>query len=57
MIERLDGKEGSWGGALRVNRARGSDRKVVREQNLGSGQGPERERRSEGGWRKGDGHE
>lgn len=48
VIEALDGREGSWGGNLRVNRARGADRKVVREQGLSS------ERRGGGGgggWR------
>ncbi len=63
VIARLDGKEGSWGGPLRVNRARGSDRKVVREQNLGAGTGAGaetdgggvRERRGGGGgWRGGE---
>ncbi|KEF51305.1 uncharacterized protein A1O9_12655 [Exophiala aquamarina CBS 119918] len=42
VIAALDGREGGWGGALRVNRAReqrdraegGRDRKVVREQGL-----------------------
>jgi RNA recognition motif-containing protein len=33
-IEALDGKQGSWGGNLKVNRARNSDRKVVKEQGL-----------------------
>lgn len=53
VIEALDGKEGSWGGNVRVNRARNSDRKVVKEQGLqGTG-----ERRPvnvpEGSWRRG----
>ncbi|KAJ9601963.1 hypothetical protein H2200_013522 [Cladophialophora chaetospira] len=49
-IEAMDGKQGSWGGNVRVNRARTSDRKVVREQGL-----PNQERRviGEGAWRRG----
>lgn len=54
VIAALDGREGSWGGALRVNRAReqrdrpegGRDRKVVREQGLNRDGG---ERRGGGG--------
>ncbi|KAH0828503.1 hypothetical protein AYO21_07739 [Fonsecaea monophora] len=49
VIGALDGKEGSWGGAVRVNRAKGSDRKVIKEQGLGSG---ERRTFGEGNWRK-----
>jgi len=38
VIDRLSGKEGSWGGSVRVSRARGAqDRKVTREQGVGSG--------------------
>ncbi|OQV07796.1 hypothetical protein CLAIMM_12170 [Cladophialophora immunda] len=48
VIGALDGKEGSWGGNVRVNRARGSDRKVIKEQGLGGG---ERRAFGEGNWR------
>jgi len=58
VIAALDGREGSWGGALRVNRAReqrdradgGRDRKVVREQGLNR-DGEERRTTGGGGWR------
>ncbi|KIW93042.1 uncharacterized protein Z519_06891 [Cladophialophora bantiana CBS 173.52] len=53
VIAALDGKEGSWGGNVRVNRARGSDRKVIKEQGLGSG---ERRNFGEGSWRKDEMH-
>ena len=33
-IEALDGKEMEWGGKLRVNRARGENKKVVKEQRV-----------------------
>jgi hypothetical protein len=59
VIQKLDGREGSWGGNLRVNRARNADRKVTREQGLrqteggSGGGGGDRERRSFGAspWR------
>ncbi|KAK4940266.1 hypothetical protein LTR10_019586 [Elasticomyces elasticus] len=53
VIQKLDGQQGSWGGNLRVNRARNADRKVTREQGLRQDGG---ERRSSGGasaWRSG----
>ncbi|OAP57891.1 hypothetical protein AYL99_08629 [Fonsecaea erecta] len=51
VIGALDGKEGSWGGNVRVNRARGSERKVIKEHGLGGG---ERRAFGDGGWRRGD---
>ncbi|KIX99152.1 uncharacterized protein Z520_04728 [Fonsecaea multimorphosa CBS 102226] len=53
VIAALDGKEGSWGGNVRVNRAKGSDRKVVKEQGLGGG---DRRAFGEGNWRKAEPH-
>ena len=62
VIDRLSGKEGSWGGVVRVDRARGADRKVMREQGIGSrdsrdsrGDGerpPERRTAGLGTWRR-----
>lgn len=53
VIDQLAGKEGSWGGPLRVSRARGGERKVTREQGSTSNGG---ERRSAGQstWRRRD---
>jgi len=50
VIEALNGKQGSWGGNVKVNRARNSDRKVVKEQGL-----PNQERKvmPGGSWRRG----
>ncbi|ETI24039.1 hypothetical protein G647_03408 [Cladophialophora carrionii CBS 160.54] len=48
-IEALDGKQGSWGGNVRVNRARNSDRKVVKEQ---GSLNQERRVLGEGSWRR-----
>ncbi|KIW67953.1 hypothetical protein PV04_03932 [Phialophora macrospora] len=48
-IEALDGKQGSWGGNLKVNRARNSDRKVVKEQGLLN---QERKALGEANWRR-----
>lgn len=49
VIEAIDGKAGSWGGNVKVSRARNSDRKVVKEQGL---QGQERKVVGEGTWRR-----
>ena len=49
VIEALDGKEGSWGGLIKVNRARNSDRKVVKEQGL---RNQERQPIGDGTWRR-----
>jgi hypothetical protein len=66
VITKLNGCEGSWGGSVRVNRAkeqrergpgdRDRERKVVREQGQGRGDG---ERRVGGNpaWRKDEGQE
>lgn len=60
VIDQLAGKEGSWGGPLRVSRARGGERKVTREQGVtGSNSGTTGERRSAGPgtWRRRDDQE
>jgi hypothetical protein len=49
VIEALNGKQGSWGGSVKVNRARNSDRKVVKEQGL---RNQERQPIGEGNWRR-----
>jgi RNA recognition motif-containing protein len=49
VIEAMDGKQGSWGGSIKVNRARNSERKVVKEQGL---QNQERRAMPEGSWRR-----
>ena len=60
VIAALDGQEGSWGGPLRVNKAREQradrERKVVREQGL-RGDGGERKGGGGGGWRRDEEHE
>ena len=49
VIEALDGREGSWGGHIKVNRARNGDRKVVKEQGLLN---QERRILGDGSWRR-----
>lgn len=49
-IQALHGKPGSWGGNVKVNRARNSDRKVVKEQGLGN---QERRVMGDSAWRRG----
>ncbi|KAI1615237.1 hypothetical protein EDD36DRAFT_179485 [Exophiala viscosa] len=54
VIAKLDGQQGSWGGNLRVNRARNADRKVTREQGPRGGQdGGERRSGGASAWRSG----
>jgi hypothetical protein len=54
VIEMLNGKEGSWGGAVRVSRARNPDRKMLKVQgtNSGGGGGGRREF-GDSPWRRG----